>query len=152
MAWVSSSGTQTPSSCPAGEEFRQRSGVEAVGLRPRGADPGVGGRDRDQLGDVGADDPRRLPGVARYLERHLVVSAEAPGKELQRLGGHLDPPRRADLAALGDRDLGEVTVDIETDRSHLLTSWLSLVLEGRWTTTATYPCSEHNRAGRRGGH
>jgi hypothetical protein len=87
---------------------------------PRGADPGVGGRDRDELGDLGADDPRHLPGVARHLERHPVDSAEALGKQLERLRRHLDPPGRTNLAALGDRDLGEVAVDVETYRSHPL--------------------------------
>ena len=36
---------------------------------------------------MGADDPRHLPGVAADLEGNLVGSREAPGKELERLGG-----------------------------------------------------------------
>ncbi len=63
MARVFSSGTQTPSSWPRREELRQRSGVEAVGLRPRGADPGVGGRDTRPAwrhgGGCSAPPPRR---------------------------------------------------------------------------------------------
>jgi hypothetical protein len=102
---------------------------------------------------MGADDPRHLPGVARDLECDLVVFAQALGKELQLLGGYRDSARRADLTRLGDRDLAEVAVDIETDRSHRHALLLVFgLVESRWTTTSTDSCSRHNRAGRRGGH
>jgi hypothetical protein len=52
-------------------------------------------------------------------------------KQLERLRRHLDPPRRTDLATLGDRDLGEVAVDVETYRSHSLHLLAVVGVEGQ---------------------
>jgi hypothetical protein len=103
-----------------GEQPRQGAGVEAVGLCPRASDPGVGRRDDDHLCDVGLDDSLDLPGVAGDLERDPVGGIEALGKQLEPLGGGLDPPRGANLTSLGDRHLAEVDVDVQGDASHLL--------------------------------
>jgi hypothetical protein len=103
-----------------GQQLRERAGVEPVGLRPSLADPGVARADHDHLGDVGLDDPGDLEGVAGHLEHHPIVAAEAAREQLERLGSGLDPTRRAHLAALRDRDLAEVTVDVQADGSHLV--------------------------------
>src|SRR5215211_618539 len=103
-----------------GEQLRQGAGVEAVGLRSRLADPGVGGRDDDDLGDVGLDDSLDLPGVPGDLERDPVLLAEALGKELELFGLRRDPPRGADLAFLRDRHLAKLEMNVQSDRSHLL--------------------------------
>ena len=50
------------------EQLRQRPGVEAIGLRPRLADPGVTRRDDDHARDMRLEDPRDRPRVARHLQ------------------------------------------------------------------------------------
>ena len=114
-----------------GEEPRQRTRVEPVGLRPRGADRGVSRRDDDHLGDVWLDQPLDLPGVAGDLERHPVLLAEAPGEELDLLRPGRDPSRRAELSSVGDRHLAELEVDVQSDCPHLLLL-CSQVWEKRW--------------------
>jgi TrwC relaxase len=65
-------------------------------------------RDRPQLlrvhdhdpGDMGAQDAGDRLGAAGRLERHLVVAAEALGKELELRAAGTDPPRGADPAVL----------------------------------------------------
>ena len=122
MTWVSRSGTQNPDPIQlAGcEEPRQRAGTEAVGLRPRLTDPGVVGRDDQDLGDVGLDQALELPGVADHLERHPIVLPQALSEELDLIRPGLDPARRADPSFLCDRHLAELEVDVQTDCSHLL--------------------------------
>ena len=79
-----------------------------------------GGRDDDDLGDVGLDDSLDLPGVPGDLEGDPVLLAEALGKELELFGLRRDPPRGADLAFLRDRHLAELEMNVQSDRSHLL--------------------------------
>jgi hypothetical protein len=50
-----------------GEQPRQRPRVEAVGLRPRLADAGIGGADDDDPGDVRRRDPFDLPRRPAHL-------------------------------------------------------------------------------------
>ena len=75
----------------------------------------------------------------RLISQALPVTSSATRSSAPRLWANsssslrrgLDPPRRADLAVLGDRHLAEVEVDVQSDRSHLLllslTEW-----ETRW--------------------
>src|ERR671919_365685 len=49
----------------------------------------------------------------------LITAVEAGGEELEALGVHRHPGAGADLTSLGDRDLHEVAVDVDADRSHL---------------------------------
>ena len=80
-------------------------------------------------------------------------AAEALREQLKLLRCRLDPPGRAHLAFLADRDLAEIAVDIKPDRSHL-TALLTVDIDvgraaGRTTTTDTR--SRRTRASRRGG-
>jgi len=103
-----------------GQQPCQAAGVQAIGLRPRAADPGVGRGDDDHLGDMRLEDPLDRPGRAGHLERHPIIGPQALGEELELLGLGGDPPRRADLTLLGDRHLAEVDVDVQGDVSHPL--------------------------------
>src|SRR3954464_8811432 len=47
-----------------------------------------------------------------------VIAAQALREQLDHLRARRDPPRGSHLAPLGDRDLTEVTVHIQPDRSH----------------------------------
>lgn len=55
---------------------------------------------------------------AGRLEHYVVVAAEALGEQLEHLGLGLDPPGVTDHAALCDRDLAEVAMDIQRDCAH----------------------------------
>jgi hypothetical protein len=101
-----------------GEQLRERPGIEAVCLRARRADAGVARADDEHLADVGLEDARNLPRASRHLERHAICGREALREELECLGRRLDPPRRGDPGLLDDRDLAEVAVDVQPDRSH----------------------------------
>jgi hypothetical protein len=80
---------------------------------------------------VGLDQPRDLPSVAGHLKRNPILRIEASGEGLDPLRLGLDPPRRADLAALRDRHLAELEVNVESDCAHLLLL-SSLNGENRW--------------------
>jgi hypothetical protein len=74
---------------------------------------------------VGLDDAGDLPCVAGHLKRHPIVGPQAASEQLERRRGRLDPPRGGDLTALYERDLAEVAVNIQSDRSHLILLLLS---------------------------
>ena len=103
---------------PRGQQLRQRPRVQPVGLGPRLADAGVARRDDDHALDVRLDDPRDLPRIAGDLQHHLIVRGQALRERLQHLRAGRDPARRPDPTGLGDRDLAEVAVHIQPDRSH----------------------------------
>jgi hypothetical protein len=129
---VRTSGIHSPSSEPAASSLASAR-VEPVGLRARLADPGIGRADHDHPGDVRLDDPGQLPSVARHLEHHLFVAAEAPGEQLERHGCRLDPTARPNLTLLDDRDLAKVAMNIQADVSHsILPVDAPLNGENRW--------------------
>src|SRR3990170_8540608 len=71
-------------------------------------------------------------GVAGRLERHLIARGEAVREQPQRLWRHRDLACLADLSVLPDRDLRELTVDIESDApSHHASSQSSWTRESR---------------------
>jgi hypothetical protein len=134
------------------EQLGERAGVEPVGRRARLPDSRVARMHDQHLADVRLEDPRDLPRVAGHLERHPIACAEALREQLQRRRRGLDPARRTDLARLHDRDLAEVAVDLQPDAPHPL-SFLAVDQQGTGgQTTQTDSCSQHTRAGRRGGH
>ena len=139
---------------PRGQQLGQRPRVEPVGLGPGLADAGVTGRDHDNARDVWLDDPRDLPRVAGDLQHHPVIGGQALREQLQHIGLGRDPARRAHLAFLGDRDLAEVTVYVQPDRSHhrSLRRPSPTTRENCGQTTPTDPRSQRNQASRRGGH
>jgi hypothetical protein len=69
--------------------------------------------------DIRLDDSRDRERIAGRLERDLVVGAEALREQLQRLGIRPHPRRGSDRAALSDRDLAEVAMNIQRDETHL---------------------------------
>jgi hypothetical protein len=71
---------------------------------------------------VGLEQALYLERRSGRLERHLVVGRQASGEALELLGAGLDPPGRAQLGAVLDRDLAEVAVDVQGDRSHVASS------------------------------
>ena len=134
------------------EQPREHAGVEPVGLRARLPDPRVARMHDQHLADVRLQDPRDLPRVAGHLEHHPIACAEALREQLERRRRRLDPPRRTHLARLDDRDLAEIAVDVQPNAPHPL-SFLAVDQKGTGgQTTQTDSCSQHTRAGRRGGH
>jgi hypothetical protein len=102
--------------------------------------------------DVRLEDPRDLPRVAGHLKHHLIACAETLREQLERRRRRLDPARRTDFARLDDRDLTEIAVDVQPNAPHPL-SFLAVDQKGTGgQTTQTDSCSQHTRAGRRGGH
>ena len=95
------------------------------------------------------DDPARPTG---RLQDDDIVLDQAARQQRQLLDGRLDPARRADLAVLADRDLAEVAMDVHPDEAHLHLLLVACEREGGGQTTQTDTCSQHTRAGRRGGH
>jgi hypothetical protein len=81
------------------------------------ADPRVVGADDDHPLHVRLQDPRDLPAAAGHLERHAVIRAQALRQPLEPLRLGLDPTRRAHHAVLRDRDLAEIAVHVQPDRS-----------------------------------
>jgi hypothetical protein len=63
-------------------------------------------------------DPRDLPRVPGHLKRHPIIGPKTPGKQLDLLRLGIDPASRANPAILHDRDLTEIQVHIQPDRSH----------------------------------
>ena len=122
-------GIQTPSSVAGRQQPRERPRVEAVGLRARLADPRIGWAQRPPPARRGARgsarSPTRCP-MTSSATRSSRVKARA--EQLQLLGRRIDPARRAHLTVLGDRDLTEIAMHIQpdrsTDRSHLVLLWL----------------------------
>ena len=103
---------------PGRQQLGQRERVEKISLRTRLTDPGIAGRHDDHPGHVRLEDPRDLPRVTGHLERHLVIGCEALGEQLQVLRRARDTPPLAATAAIEDRDLAEVAMHIQADRSH----------------------------------
>ena len=56
----------------------------------------------------------------RKLERHPVIGAKALSEQLQHLRLRLDPTGGANLAGLGDRDLAEFAMNVQSNLSHLI--------------------------------
>ena len=104
------------------QQLGQRLRVEAVGLRAGLADAGVVRRDDDHPATCGSMIRGDRPRVASHLQRDPITRIEALREQLQRLGPGLDPPRRPQPALRHDRDLAEVAMDIQRDRSHLSSS------------------------------
>jgi hypothetical protein len=102
-----------------GEQLGEHAGVDLVRLHLRL-------RDRPRPHRVRDHDPRHVlleqardrEGVHGRLERDLVCRRQALREQAQRLGRRRDPPTCADGAALKDRHLTELPMDIETDRPH----------------------------------
>ena len=119
-ASVASSGTHTALSIPAESSLREHRRVETVGLHTRV-------RDRPRLRRIAhhdppdsalPQDPRDRHRAAAGLQHHLVLAAET-GRELpDRLRCARDPPDLRDPAALSDRDLAEIEVNIQTKEPH----------------------------------
>src|SRR5215218_8620864 len=99
------------------QQPRQRPRVEAVGLRPGLANTGIGGTDHDDAGDVRLEDPRDLPRAPRHLQRHPIARRKTRREQLKPLRRRRDPTSRAQRAALDDRDLAEIAVHVQADRS-----------------------------------
>ena len=59
-----------------------------------------------------------LPGELVNKLSDPVIRAQAGCKQLDLLGLGLDPPRRAKLAILDDRDLTEIQVHVQRHRPH----------------------------------
>jgi len=116
----------------AGASWRsgERARIQAAGLRARLADSRIGGAHDHHPRDVAFKDPRDLPRAARHLERHPILWVKARAKQLQLFWCRVDPTCRAHLTILRDRDLTEIAVHVQpnrsTDRSHLV---LLLVVE-----------------------
>jgi hypothetical protein len=68
------------------QQPRQRAGVEAVGLRPRLADIGIGGADHYHPGHVRLEDPRDLPRAPGHLERHRSFAPRLRANSSRRSG------------------------------------------------------------------
>ena len=98
------------------------------------------------------DDLRDQPRAAGRLQRHHVIPAQAPREQLELLHRACDPAGRTHPAALRDRDLAEVAMHVHPDEPHrsLPPRLRHGKPAGEATTTDT--CSQHTRAGRRGGH
>ena len=74
------------------------------------------------LGARTLEDPRDLSRVAAHLKRDPVIRAQTAGEQLEVLQCRLHPPDRSQLPGLHDRDLAELAMDIQPDRSHPNTS------------------------------
>jgi hypothetical protein len=98
---------------PGGQQLGQHPGVEAVGLDLRVADrPQPLGMRQHHLGDMRSQDPGDRQRVARGLKHHPVARCQAGREQLQAVASRRDPARRPRPAALADRDLAEVAVDV----------------------------------------
>ena len=64
------------------------------------------------------EDPRDLPRVPRHLESRPIIGPKTRREQLDLLRLGLDPPGRANLAILDDRDLTAIQIHIQPDRSH----------------------------------
>ena len=95
----------------------QRARIEPVGLRPRLADARVVRRHHDHPRHMRLQDPRDLPGAPGHLQSDPIIRAQALRKQLQLLRRSLDPARRAHSPRLDDRDLAELQVHVQPDRS-----------------------------------
>jgi hypothetical protein len=102
---------------PGPQQARQRARIEPIGLRPRLTDPRVVGAHDDHPAHVPFEDPGDLPGAAGHLQRHPILAPEAAGEPFEHLRRRLDPPRRAHPPGLADRDLAEIAVHVQPDRS-----------------------------------
>ncbi|HYM54380.1 MAG TPA: hypothetical protein VES97_03400, partial [Solirubrobacteraceae bacterium] len=76
------------------------------------------------------DDPRDLPRVPSHLQRHPIIRPQTRREQLDLLRLGLDPPSKANLAILNNRDLTEIQVHIQPDSSH-----------------HTLPCTQLNKTG-----
>ena len=102
------------------QQLAERPGVDLVGLYlGLGDRPHLAGVGDHHPADVGLEHSRYLKRRPRRLERHLVVRRQALGEQLKLGGAGLDAPGRAQLAAVLDRHLAEVAVDVQGDRSHI---------------------------------
>jgi hypothetical protein len=102
---------------PGPQQPRQRARVEPVGLRPRLADPRVVRTHDDHSAHVRLEDPGDLPSTAGHLQRHPILGPEASGEQLEHVRRRLDPPRRPHRPRLADRDLAEIAMHVQPDRS-----------------------------------
>jgi hypothetical protein len=101
------------------EQLGEPPGVEPVGLC-------LGLGDLPQLLRVHDHDPRHVRaedpgdrlGAAGRLQRHLVVSTEALGEQLELGPAGPHPAGRAHAGLLQDRHLAELAVDVQPDVSH----------------------------------
>lgn len=143
---------------PRRQQLGEHRRIEPIGLH-------AGMRDSSRLRRVAHDD---LPDIALFeelgdhhratagLQHHLVTSIQA-GRELpDRLRGARDPTDARDAAALGDRDLAEIEMNIQTKELHEKTILSSRNRSMRWkaprAATTTDSGSQPNRVSRRGGH
>ena len=101
------------------QELRQDAGIDLVRLHL-----GLGDRPRAQRvrdhdpRDVLLEQPRDRKRVPGRLDRDLVRLGEALREQAQRLRRRRNLPARARNAALQDRHLAELAMDIQTDRPH----------------------------------
>ena len=103
---------------PRRQEPRQRPCIKPVGLCPGLTNTGIARADHQHLRDMRVQDPRDLPRVPSHLKRHPIIRAQAPREQLDLLRLGIDPPSRANLAVLNDRDLTEIQVHIQPNRPH----------------------------------
>jgi hypothetical protein len=92
MTRVAPSGDHPAVELAGGERPRRRPRVEAVGLRPRLADAGIGGADDDDPGDVRRRDPFDLPRRPAHLERNPIPLAQAPREQRAPVRAPVGPP------------------------------------------------------------
>ena len=136
------------------QQARQLAGIEPVGLGARLRDPRVVRRDHDHTVHMRLEDARDLPGAAGDLHRHPVRRLQARRQRLERLRRHRHPTRRAHHPVLADRDLTEITVQVQADRPtdpshqrlHDQSPPSRVDAHGRSSgrTTQTDTCSRHN--------
>ena len=99
------------------EQPRERPRVQPVCLRARPPDPRIRRAHHDDPGDVRLEDPRDLPRAPGHLQRHPILPAKTRGEQLKPLRRRLDATRRAHHTSLRDRDLAEIAMHIQPDRS-----------------------------------
>ena len=103
---------------PGRQQPRQRPGIQAVGLRPGLADPGVEGLTTSTCATCGS----RIRAISHaFPVTSSATRSSGPrlrGEQLDLLGLGLDPTSRANLTILDDRDLTEIQMHIQPDRSH----------------------------------
>ncbi len=114
------------------QQLGQRARVEAICLRARLTDPGVGRRDDDHPRDVRLEDPRDRPRVAGDLQGDPVTRIQARREQLKRLGPRLDAARRPQPSLRDDRDLTEIPMNIQRYRSHTVLPRHCRLGEKRW--------------------
>ena len=103
---------------PGRQQRCQRQRVQAVGLGPRLPDPRVAGTDHHHTRDVPLEDPGDLPRVAGHLQRDTVARRQALGEQLHGLARARHPAAGAAAGRIDDRDLTEIAVDVQPNRSH----------------------------------